>query len=157
MFKFLLKKRYGLMENRSFYSFLLFIPFFILAMCVVFFPEYLVEYKFAFLSFCFIMYYVIFSSKKWIEDYRKNTPYKIKSVNENKKELKMHIYPALDKIEFYYKGKLHRENKPAVVHNYTSKDNKKYEFHLFGKKYKNKEHFKKSRKFAHLQNQIDSF
>ena len=119
MFKFLLKKRYGLMVNRNFYSFLLFIPFFILAMCVVFFPESLVEHKFAFLSFCLIIYYVTFSSKKWIEDYRKNTPYKIKSVNENKKELKMYLCPALDKIEFCYKGQLQRENKPAEVHNYT--------------------------------------
>jgi len=66
---------------------------------------------------------------------------------------------------FYYKGNKRKVNSQAWLKakafenapDLCSKDNKEYEFHLFGKKYKNKEEFKKLRKFAHLQNQVDNF
>tara|TARA_B100000073_G_C23737491_1_gene572702 strand:- start:2999 stop:3472 length:474 start_codon:yes stop_codon:yes gene_type:complete len=157
MFKFLLKRRYGLSDSREFISFLFFVPFLILVSILLFFNNFFVENKSIVLIGCLTIYYIFYSSKKWIENYRKNTPYKIKSINENKKELQMFIYPTLDKIEFYYKGKLHREDKPAVVRNYTSKNNKEYDFFLFGKKYKNKEKFDKAKNIVLLQNQINTF
>ena len=51
---------------------------------------------------------------KKIKNYRENTPYKTYTIKEDNKELEVRDYPTLYMKEYYYNGKLHRENGMAV-------------------------------------------
>lgn len=47
---------------------------------------------------------------------RKIIPYEIKIINEFDKKYNVHFFPILNMKKYYHKGKLHRENKPAIIY-----------------------------------------
>ena len=100
---------------------------------------------------------------KIIEKYRENNPYNTEIVIENNKKLEVKYFPALYKKEYYYNGKLHREDKPAIIienthpfgiYNLLAKQDT---FCLFGKKYENKAEFDKAKEKLLMQDKIANF
>ena len=82
---------------------------------------------------------------------------------ENNKKLEVKYFPALYKKEYYYNGKLHREDKPAIIienthpfgiYNLLAKQDT---FCLFGKKYENKAEFDKAKEKLLMQDKIANF
>lgn len=97
---------------------------------------------------------------KAINKYRESTPYKIEKVIENNKELEVRHYPSLSKIEYYYKGELHREDKPAVIilkEQFASPAKVIKKFFLFGKEYENESAFKEAQCLLIIQNNVENF
>jgi len=166
MFRFLLKKKY-----KFFYNDLILVLVFILHFSIPavltnlitdFFDNQLGNFM-AFLIFSFIIIissFLILSIFKAINKYRESTPYKIEKVIENNKELEVRHYPSLSKIEYYYKGELHREDKPAVIilkEQFASPAKVIKKFFLFGKEYESESAFKEAQCLLILQNNVENF
>lgn len=166
MFRFLLKKKY-----KFFYNDLILVLVFILHFSIPavltnlitdFFDNQLGNFM-AFLIFSFIIIissFLILSIFKAINKYRESTPYKIEKVIENNKELEVRHYPSLSKIEYYYKGELHREDKPAVIilkEQFASPAKVIKRFFLFGKEYESESAFKEAQCLLILQNNVENF
>jgi len=172
MFRFLLKKKFGFFENGLLTS-ISFTFFMMLYLC--FFALLTLNIKFIYnIDHDFIAIFGFFISMplsaksittimKIIEKYRENNPYNTEIVIENNKKLEVKYFPALYKKEYYYNGKLHREDKPAIIienthpfgiYNLLAKQDT---FCLFGKKYENKAEFDKAKEKLLMQDKIANF
>lgn len=166
MFRFLLKKKYNFFHNDLILvlAFILHfsIPAVLTDLITDFFDNQLGNFI-AFLIFSFIIIissFLILSIFKAINKYRESTPYKIEKVIENNKELEVRHYPSLSKIEHYYKGELHREDKPAVIilkEQFASPAKVIKKFYLFGKEYESESALKEAQCLLILQNNVENF
>tara|TARA_Y100001956_G_C4094966_1_gene174753 strand:+ start:317 stop:859 length:543 start_codon:yes stop_codon:yes gene_type:complete len=122
MFKFLLKRKTG-WGGSGIVGFLSVFFAIIFSFCIFHFFEF--DNFFEFLKNNFLLgfipvffqitFLIIFELiLKKIKNYRENTPYKTYTIKEDNKELEVRDYPTLYMKEYYYNGKLHRENGMAV-------------------------------------------
>lgn len=172
MFRFLLKKKFGFFENGlltsisfTFFMMLYLCFFALLALNINFI--YNIDHDFIAIFGFFISMPLSATSittiMKIIEKYRENNPYNTEIVIENNKKLEVKYFPALYKKEYYYNGKLHREDKPAIViENINSYDiynllTKQDTFCLFGKQYENKSEFDKAKEKLLIHDKIGNF
>ena len=166
MFRFLLKKKFGFFENGLLTFMMLYLCFFALLTLNIKFI-YNIDHDFIAIFGFFISMPLsaksITTIMKIIEKYRENNPYNTEIVIENNKKLEVKYFPALYKKEYYYNGKLHREDKPAIIienthpfgiYNLLAKQDT---FCLFGKKYENKAEFDKAKEKLLMQDKIANF
>lgn len=166
MFRFLLKKKYNFLHNDLILLFAFILHLSISAALTSLIADFfdnqlgnimvLSIFSFIIISSSFL----IFGIFKVINKYRESTPYEIEKVIENNKEIEVRHYPSLSKIEHYYKGELHREDKPAVIilkEQFASPAKVIKKFFLFGKEYESESSFKKAQCLLILQNNIEKF
>lgn len=122
MFKFLLKRKTG-WGNSGIFGFLS--VFFAITFSFLIFYFFEFDNFFEFLKNNFLLgfvpvffqitFLIIFELiLKKIKKYRESTAYKTYTIKEDNKELEVRDYPTLYMKEYYYNGKLHRENGMAV-------------------------------------------
>ena len=166
MFRFLLKKKYNFLHNDLILVFAFILHLSISAALTIsiadFFDDQLGNLiVLSILSLIVISSsFLIFGIFKAINKYRESTPYEIEKVIENNKEIEVRHYPSLSKIEHYYKGELHREDKPAVIilkEQFASPAKVIKKFFLFGKEYESESSFKEAQCLLILQNNIEKF
>lgn len=166
MFRFLLKKKYNFLHNDLILLFAFILHLSISAALTSLIADFfnnqlgnlmvLSIFSFIIISSSFL----IFGIFKAINKYRESTPYEIEKVIENNKEIEVRHYPSLSKVEHYYKGELHREDKPAVIilkEQFASPAKVIKKFFLFGKEYENEDAFKEAQSLLILQNNVKNF
>tara|TARA_Y100001960_G_scaffold316435_1_gene383391 strand:- start:35074 stop:35583 length:510 start_codon:yes stop_codon:yes gene_type:complete len=115
MFKFLLKSETGL--GNPFIFTITILSWFL---WIFLFAKF-VGKEYNLLSFFLIPFLVVFTFcgclliKNFVDKYRTKKPYKVYTIKENNKEIEVREYPILRMKEYYYNGKLHRENGLSVV------------------------------------------
>ncbi len=122
MFKFLLKRKTG-WGNSDIFSILSFILSIVFSLFIFHLFKFDNLFEFlknniilGFIPILFLITFLIIFELilKKIKNYRENTPYKTYTIKEDNKELEVRDYPTLYMKEYYYNGKLHRENGMAV-------------------------------------------
>lgn len=166
MFRFLLKKKYNFFHNDLVLVFAFILHFSIPAVLANLITDFFYNQLGNFMTFLISSFiiisnsFLIFAIFKAINKYRESTPYEIKKVIENNKKIEVRHYPSLSKVEHYYKGELHREDKPAVIilkEQFASPAKVIKKFFLFGKEYENESAFKEAQCLLIIQNNVENF
>lgn len=116
MFKFLLKRKTGL-GNAGTFSIISILSWFL---WIFLFTKF-VDKEYNSLVIFLIAFLVVFTFfgcvliKDFVDKYRMKKPYNVYTIKENNKEIEVREYPILRMKEYYYNGKLHRENGLSVV------------------------------------------